>query len=827
MPIPGRTIMSSVNYLKHIHCLSSVAHPTKSIVKRIQVNVRQCEFGKRSITRIRSIYHSISHRSQSIYNRLIGRRNRIEYDFIVTHCEINNRHGVGILLNKIFSDAQNILTIRSRNLYGGKQRFGNSHLGISHQGLSRDEVITHVQRSLGRSVPKRILSVPYYTDDVLSSIAIKKLFGVQLCTYIMDDQNIGVQNIPDDCMQELLQESDICFGISRELCDAYEKKFRVKFWFLPPVVQGRFIQQIVALPKADQLLDRKGILIGNIWSQQWLDRLRTLTKESNIKIDWYGNPNREWLSFQNHELQEDGITLKEYLPEEQLIKLLRATHYAVIPTGSSENVDDRPELTKYSLPSRLLFMAVSSHTPILVVGRKDSAAARFVEAAGIGITCDYDLASFRQSVEHLCSVRVQHDMRYRAALMAQSFSADGIAEWIWQSLEQKRPCDLRFERCGKDFDVIITLNETTLKHGTGALVKRIFGEVPGVFSIRSTNHYNGDHEFGDVSICLPRNGLTRSEAYQIVSAQLSATTVKRVFCVPYSTDELHIAIAIRDVFRVPLGTYIMDDQNICVNKIPDSLMREFLSKCSIRLTTHLELRQAYQDKYGLQFWLLPAIVPHHLLQLTPLSADDALWQSKSGALLGSLWSKKWYDSLCQTLINTGIRLDWYGNTQYYWMSDSYEAMLHKGITSYGVLPEYQLVDQLRMYPYVVVPTGMLDEQDDRVELSQLSLPGRIIFALAAANTPVILLGSDKTSAARFVKQFQIGLVSDYTTASFREAVDHITKLTIQNEMRQTMAGIAKEFSAEGITKWVWNSLALGEACDRKFEKLMSRPSERG
>jgi hypothetical protein len=50
----------------------------------------------------------------------------------------------------------------------------------------------------------------------------------------------------------------------------------------------------------------RGILIGNIWSQDWLEKLRKVCRESKIQINWFANPNRRWLEFKE-ELEKDGI----------------------------------------------------------------------------------------------------------------------------------------------------------------------------------------------------------------------------------------------------------------------------------------------------------------------------------------------------------------------------------------------------------------------------------------------------------------------------------------------------------------------------------------
>jgi hypothetical protein len=104
--------------------------------------------------------------------------------------------------------------------------------------------------------------------------------------------------------------------------------------------------------------------------------------------------------------------------------------------------------------------------------------------------------------------------------------------------------------------------------------------------------------------------------------------------------------------------------------------------------------------------------------------------SSHGALLGSMWSETWFSMLESALAGSGVTLDWFGNSEYYWLKGASQRLQASGITPRGLLPEDELAARLRQHRFVVVPTGTLDERDDRQELSRLSLPGRIIFALA-------------------------------------------------------------------------------------------------
>ncbi len=354
-----------------------------------------------------------------------------ECDLIVSHCEINAQHGVGVLLQRLFPDSTGLVTIRSQDLYGGQQDFGDRHFCVGG-GNSFAPIAKEIQGQLGGITPRHLLSIPYFPEDYQVSIAIKRLYNCPLCVFIMDDQNIYAPNVPDSLVRELLERADLCLGISRPLCDAYEAKFNQKFWFVPPVVEGHLIQTNLPSVHERSQAFPQGVLIGNIWSQQWLDKLRPLCKAAGVKVDWYGNPNRNWINFEEISLAQDGISFKGFIPEEELIQQLRQADFAIIPTGSSEDPGDRPELTKLSLPSRSCFITATANLPILVVGDGSSAIAKFVESQGLGVVSAYDAGDFSEKIDYL--LEHQWQIRQQSLKVGLNLNADGVAQWIWDSL---------------------------------------------------------------------------------------------------------------------------------------------------------------------------------------------------------------------------------------------------------------------------------------------------------------------------------------------------------------------------------------------------------
>src|SRR6266404_4713404 len=255
-------------------------------------------------------------------------------------------------------------------------------------------------------------------------------------------------------------------------------------------------------------------------------------------------------------------------------------------------------------------------------------------------------------------------------------------------------------------DVVVTANEINDRHGTGVLLKRILNGRPDIFCIRSRNHW-GRHDFGEWNVTLSHQGYQRPECFRHVQRFLAGRQVNSVLCVPFLIDELLTSIAIHDAFDAKLCAYVMDDQNVATSVIPDPLMREFLEKSTLRLATHHELRSSYEQKYGLPFFLLPAVAPEHLIAR---EACEPVYDhtARRGALMGSFWDQSWFNKLCSELKGSGWRVDWYGNNRSPFLEFPTSDLVQAGITPLGIVSEDRLALELRKYPFVIVPAATLD-----------------------------------------------------------------------------------------------------------------------
>src|SRR5262249_21760445 len=117
-----------------------------------------------------------------------------------------------------------------------------------------------------------------------------------------------------------LNKARLRLGISPEIRDAYSEKFGVPFFVLPPLIERALLPtEPLASPGRAR---RAGALVGNLWSQKWLDRLRETVRRSGLTLEWYGNTGAAWLRYSADELAADGIIPVGFLPEQELVSRL-------------------------------------------------------------------------------------------------------------------------------------------------------------------------------------------------------------------------------------------------------------------------------------------------------------------------------------------------------------------------------------------------------------------------------------------------------------------------------------------------------------------------
>jgi hypothetical protein len=175
--------------------------------------------------------------------------------------------------------------------------------------------------------------------------------------------------------------------------------------------------------------------------------LRQTVRDSEILLRWYNNGEFRWLPCTTGELARDGVIPQsgQRHTDDQLVEILRNTQFVVVPSGTLDDSDDRQFIARLSLPSRIPYIFATSHTPILVLGSTESAAARFVTEAGIGLVVPYERKPFQEAVERITSPDVNRQMRLAAFQLSRRFSDLGASDWIWRSLAKGEPVDDRYQ----------------------------------------------------------------------------------------------------------------------------------------------------------------------------------------------------------------------------------------------------------------------------------------------------------------------------------------------------------------------------------------------
>lgn len=364
---------------------------------------------------------------------------------LITHTQVSNRHGAGSLLSKIFAEESPLITFYSRD-YFPPNELGDLALHLPHQETtSIEEAKRRLAAFLGKSTIRRIFCVPFYPDDVVSALAVHELTGAPIASYVMDDQNVFAEGISDTLMRSLVDASTLRFVISDTLRQAYQSKYGLPFWILPPVASARyFVPDAYHYPRNDP---PQGVLIGNLWNAEIISQFRQTIRQSALKVTWYGNAGKPFYELDPSELAKEGIILHSHLTDEPLVEALRKFDYAIMPSGPLDGTDASHDwLFRASLPSRLIYLLTTSNLPIIVLGHPETAAAKFVVQFGLGACTAYEGTKFRSAVETITSAKISDKIRRTAHKIAPNFASEPVAEWIWRSLDKGAPADDRYEK---------------------------------------------------------------------------------------------------------------------------------------------------------------------------------------------------------------------------------------------------------------------------------------------------------------------------------------------------------------------------------------------
>jgi len=368
-------------------------------------------------------------------------------DVVITSCEVSPAHGTGTLLLRMFPDSSDVISLRTSNFYDGVQAFGAAQYCLPLAHSTPGEILAWVKWCLAGVSVRRIMVLPYLPADPLVALAAHEATGAPLCTYIMDDKNVCADGIDDAGLLRLLESSRLRLVISPEMRDAYARKYGMDFFVVPPLVPESLLKREVVWPP-DDIDWSRGVLLGNVWGQRWLDMLRDCFRGTPYSVDWFCNQERPaGLSFDPAEMAEDGVRFNNPVGEAALPQLLARYPFAVVPTDTLDghSPPSVQAIAELSLPSRIPTMVAMSHVPVLVIGSPRTSAGQFVLRFGLGEVVPYERQAIAAALQRLTRRETQEAIRGRAAELAPKLSSEGIADWIWDSLAKGAPADPRYE----------------------------------------------------------------------------------------------------------------------------------------------------------------------------------------------------------------------------------------------------------------------------------------------------------------------------------------------------------------------------------------------
>ena len=356
---------------------------------------------------------------------------------IVTALEVSEVHGTGVLLQRVFKNDSNFIHIGCANGYNS-QSSGALRLCIP-AGIDPSLALPVL---LGASSISRILVVPWLQQDIHNALAAKALSSGKLCAWIMD-HNPGdkLGNVSEGNMRQLVNEADLLLAISPALADYYTATYGRQFHFAPPIVDRKAALTETALRPPPPTNAKRGVLVGNIWSAVWLRHLFFVLEQVKLDLETFGSGSPPHVDAAR---LDKFVRKRGHVPEAELIASMRNAAYALVPGGTMDEHDDLPFISRFSIPSRVLFLSAIGNLPIVYLGSPDTAAAKFIETYGLGVVCPYRPEAVEEAVAYICEHDQQTLFRNAAVRAAALFSIDDMGDWIWRSVELGRPIDARW-----------------------------------------------------------------------------------------------------------------------------------------------------------------------------------------------------------------------------------------------------------------------------------------------------------------------------------------------------------------------------------------------
>lgn len=351
-----------------------------------------------------------------------------ETRLIITAVEPNAQHGTGNYLREICPQAKGVKYIfyRAVSIYNNMCDVDGVHKIIPND--INLNFLEYCNYKIFK--PKRVLVCPYFEKNIDFALYLKNNFNPKIITYLLDDQNIGAKKISDTKLRELFRISQKIYCISEEMQKAYTSKFKIKCEVLFPKLINRihYIQNEYRFFKSAKT---NCALIGNIWDMERLNEISRMCQKNKLQTTWFGyGPDAPWLNINIKRLKKSNIEIGGWLPTKELFKKISQLPFVILPAGTLNKQDGRKEITRFSLPSRVFFLGAHTNTPILVLGSKKSALAKFIEKNRFGIAASTN-GQIKSAIKKLKNERLRSPFSDSLFKKRGMFFDQNLANKIW------------------------------------------------------------------------------------------------------------------------------------------------------------------------------------------------------------------------------------------------------------------------------------------------------------------------------------------------------------------------------------------------------------
>jgi hypothetical protein len=87
--------------------------------------------------------------------------------------------------------------------------------------------------------------------------------------------------------------------------------------------------------------------------------------------------------------------------------------------------------------------------------------------------------------------------------------------------------------------------------------------------------------------------------------------------------------------------------------------------------------------------------------------------------------------------------------------------------------------------------------------------------------PMLVIGSERSAAAGFVRRFELGLVVPYHRDAVETGIATLIRPDTQIAIRKRAAALAPRFGADGVADWIRSSTKVKTAATGSYEALFS------